>query len=350
VIAFLHGAPAFGAVEEYVMGVVQGLRKRGREVALIYPRVPELARFDELGEVGVRTEPFPAELLGQTPALVRHVRGQVRGLSPRIAHVTDVWPAGTVAARLAGVRRLFLTHHTPELPRTDNRAGRLWSRLGWLARPTIVYTSRADLEHDGRRLLSRRVVPLGIDVERFVSATPTLEHDGPLIGNVARLAPQKGQDTILEAAQAVLTRHPDARVVFAGDGELRGELERRAHALGIADHVDFLGHRADVPGILASLDAFVFPSHFEGLCLAVIEAQAAGVPVVASPVGGIRETVVPGETGYLCRPGDAASLTTAVCRILEAPNEARTLADEARLRARQYTIERMIEETDALYR
>jgi glycosyltransferase involved in cell wall biosynthesis len=349
VIVFLHGAPAFGAVEEYVVAVARGLRERGRDVALIYPRTEGLESFDELSNDGVRTENFPVGLLRSTPRLIGHLRGRLRALEPDIAHVTDVWPAGSIAARLAGAPRLFLTYHTPELPRNDNASGRLWSRLGWLARPTVVYTSHADLERDGRRALKRRVVPLGIDVERFESATPSLERAGPLIGNVARLAAQKGQDTIIDAAPAVLSRHPGARFVFAGDGELRAELERRAAELGVAEHVEFLGHRSDVPQILASLDAFAFPSRFEGLCLAVIEAQVAGVPVVASPVGGIRETVVPGETGYLCAPGDATSLASAICRILEVPGEARALAVEARRRARKYTIERMIAETDALY-
>jgi glycosyltransferase involved in cell wall biosynthesis len=110
-----------------------------------------------------------------------------------------------------------------------------------------------------------------------------------------------------------------------------------------------LGNRSDVPDLLASFDVFAFPSRFEGLCVAVIEAQAAGVPVVATAVGGIRETVVDGETGFLVPVGDAEALADRILRVLEHPDEARRLADEARRRVRAFSEERMVAETLALY-
>ncbi len=95
---------------------------------------------------------------------------------------------------------------------------------------------------------------------------------------------------------------------------------------------------------------FAFPSHFEGLCLAVIEAQAAGVPVVATPVGGIRETVVEGETGYLVPVGDPQALAERISWCLDHAEEARRVAGEARTRvAAQFDVERMVAETLALY-
>ena len=95
---------------------------------------------------------------------------------------------------------------------------------------------------------------------------------------------------------------------------------------------------------------FAFPSRFEGLCLAVIEAQAAGVPVVATPVGGIRETVVEGETGWLVPVGDPQALAERISWCLDHPEEARRVADEARARvAEQFDVERMVAQTLALY-
>jgi glycosyltransferase involved in cell wall biosynthesis len=134
--------------------------------------------------------------------------------------------------------------------------------------------------------------------------------------------------------------------VVAGDGPLRAELEHAAAGLPF----EFTGERDDVPELLAGFDVFAFPSRFEGLCLAVIEAQAAGVPVVATPVGGIRETVVEGETGLLVPVGDAQALADAVSRVLEDSTLARTLAAEARRRARaRFAVERMVAATRALY-
>src|SRR5207245_4136839 len=117
----------------------------------------------------------------------------------------------------------------------------------------------------------------------------------------------------------VRERYPETRFAIAGDGELREELEQRAKELG--EHVAILGNRSDVPDLLASFAVFAYPSRFEGLCLAVIEAQAAGVPVVATPVGGIPENVVDGETGLLVPPRDPAALAAAINRLLEDPGD-----------------------------
>ncbi len=333
-IALLHGAGAWGAVEEYVAAVACAL---GDEAVLIHPGVE---RFEELG---VRTVIVPAGA-SNTVLLTARLTRLLRRLRPSVAHVTDVWPPALVAARLARVPRLIVTHHTPELPRRDNLAGRLWSRLGWAARPEVIYTSESQRAEDGRE--PAHVIALGIDLDRFAGGKPTLPRDGPLVGTVARLAEQKGQRYLLEAASLL----PEARFAIVGDGELRPELEALAAKLGVAERVLFTGARDDVPDLLASFDVFAFPSLFEGLCLAVIEAQAAGIPVVATPVGGIRETVVDGETGLLVPPRDAGALAAAIRRLLDDPDAAARMAAEAKSRVRdQFSVERMVERTLALY-
>ena len=314
-IVLLHGARAHGAVERYVEQIAAAL---GDDGVLVQPH---LHGFDE----------------GSLRELVRILRR----LRPQVAHVMDVWPQALVAARVARVPRVLVTHHTPELPRRDNLAGRAWQRLAWLTRPEVIYTSEADRASDGRR--PSHVIPLGIDLDRFEGARPALEPDGPRVGNVARLAPQKDHRTLIEAARLV----PEAEFVIVGDGELRGELER----LAAGARVRFMGAREDVPELLASFDVFAFPSRFEGLCLAVIEAQAASVPVVATPVGGIRETVVDGETGLLVPTGDPATLAAAIRRLLEDRSAAEKMAAEARRRVRErFSLERMVEATLRLYR
>jgi glycosyltransferase involved in cell wall biosynthesis len=310
VIALLHAARAQGAVERYVDQIAQAL---GDEGVLV--------------DVDAETP---------LPELVRILRR----LRPRIVHTMDVWPQAVLAARLARVPRVLVTHHTPELPRRDNLAGRVWQRLGWLARPEVIYTSEADRARDGRR--PSHVVALGIDLDRFEGARPALRSDRPLVGNVARLAPQKDHRTLIEAARLM----PEAEFVIAGDGKLRAELETQAEG----SNVRLLGARDDVPEVLASLDVFAFPSLFEGLCLAVIEAQAAGVPVVATPVGGIRETVIDGETGLLVPTRDPSAVAAAIRRLLEDRPAAEAMAAEARRRVRErFSVERMIEETLRLY-
>ena len=337
-IVFVHGLRNWGAVEEYVAALVRGLRERGEDVALLYPDDAVLAPFAELGAAGGT---FDLD----APGLTRRLRGELRRLRPSIVHATDVFPQAQLAARLAWVRRLLVTHHTPDLPRRDNLAGRAWQQVGWLTRPEVVYTSETDRTSDARKLRTH-VVPLGIELDRFAGGRRVLE--GRIVGNVARLAEQKGHRDLIAAAPRVVERHPDVRFVVAGDGALRGELEALAAPLG--DRFEFLGERRDVPDLLASFEVFAFPSYFEGLCLAVIEAQAAGVPVVATPVGGIRETVVEGETGWLVPPDDPRALAERILWVLDHPAEAAAAADEARLRVRaRYSERAMVDATLALY-
>jgi glycosyltransferase involved in cell wall biosynthesis len=306
VIALLHRGTAQGAVEHYLDQLASALGEDG---------------------VVVREES------------VRGLVRELRRLRPRVAHVIDVWPQAFVAARLARVPRVLVTHHTPSLPRHDNSRGRLWQRLGWATRPEVIYTSEADREEDGRS--PSHVIPLGIDVERFAGAEPALTADRPIVGTVGRLAGQKDHATLLEAAKLV----PAAQFVLVGDGELRARLEQQA-----SGNVQFTGRRDDIPELLASFDVYAQPSLFEGLCVAVLEAQAAGVPVVATPVGGMRDTVVHEETGLVVQVGDAHALAGAVKRLLDEPELAARLAEEAGRRVRErYTERRMIDETLAFY-
>lgn len=329
-IVYLHQSNVYGAVERYLE---QLLRDADEEAVVVAPTGDGLAPIAELAEL--RAFDPALGTAGRFRMLVR----ELRRARPRLVHVVDVWPLAFLAARVAGVPRVVVTHHTPALPRSDNAVGRVLWRLGWATRPDVIYTSAADRAADGRTGV---VIPLGIDLQRFeVDRRP-----GRIVGTVARLVEQKGIDTLIAAAPAVLESHPDVRFVVVGDGPLRPELERLAQGMP----VEFVGARDDVPEQLARFDVFALPTRFEGLCLAVIEAQAAGVPVVATPVGGIVETVVDGETGLLVPVDDPDALAAAVRRLLDEPALAARLADEARRRARsRFSVEGMVAATRRLY-
>ncbi|MHB8643778.1 MAG: glycosyltransferase family 4 protein [Gaiellaceae bacterium] len=331
-IAYLQQASAWGAVERYLEQLLEGLDE---EAVVIAPRSPELQRL------GAHAELRPIEARS-APARFVHLVRELRRLRPRLVHVVDVWPVALLAARLARVPRVIVTHHTPELPRRENLVGRALWALGWLTRPEVIYTSETDRARDGRP--RGVVIPLGLELDRFdIERRP---HEGRVIGNVARLVEQKDQRLLVEAAPAILGRFPDARFVVVGDGPLRNELERAATGLPF----EFTGERDDVPELLAGFDVFAFPSRFEGLCLAVIEAQAVGIPVVATPVGGIRETVVDGETGLLVPVGDAEALARAVSRLLEEPERGARLAAEAQRRVHShFALANMVHQTFTIY-
>jgi glycosyltransferase involved in cell wall biosynthesis len=138
--------------------------------------------------------------------------------------------------------------------------------------------------------------------------------------------------------------------VIAGEGALRGELERQIAADGLEGKVLLLGQRDDVPDLMASLDVFVLTSTFEGLCLVVCEALALARPVVATPVGGVRQTVLDGETGLLVPVGDTTALAAAIERLLSERDVAARLGEAGRQRVRElYAQERMVDGTTAVY-
>lgn len=172
-----------------------------------------------------------------------------------------------------------------------------------------------------------------------------------LVGNVAHLADHKGQRYLVEAIPTVLRECPQARFVIVGQGELEKPLKQLAHDLGLGDRLIFTGFRADVPAVLEALDLFVMSSHLEGLGTIVLDALAAGKPVVATRAGGIPEMIEDGRHGLLVPPRDPAALGQAILRVLRAPDRAASLAEQGRLRVlEQYSADAMVEGNLAAYR
>jgi glycosyltransferase involved in cell wall biosynthesis len=167
-----------------------------------------------------------------------------------------------------------------------------------------------------------------------------------LVLTVARLDPQKGLPHLLEAAAEV----PEAVFLLAGEGAERAALEAQAARLGLGERLRFLGHRDDIPALLSACDLFVLPSLFEGFPLAVLEASAAGKPVVATAVEGTREAVRHGETGILVPPAAPSALAGAIRDLLsDAPRAAR-IATAAKARAqREFGPEAMARQVHEIY-
>ncbi len=147
----------------------------------------------------------------------------------------------------------------------------------------------------------------GVDTTRFMPRAPTQTSAHALtIGTVSRLSPEKGIEFFIAAANEFAPGHPETRFVIAGDGPERASLQARANAA-----FSFLGAQENIPAVLETFDIFVMPSLAEGFGIAAVEAMACGLPVIASDVGGLREVVVPDETGLLVPPADAAALGNA---------------------------------------
>lgn len=206
-----------------------------------------------------------------------------------------------------------------------------------------------------------RVVPLGFDLAPFAAvdtaarATARRELDipsgVPVICTVGRLTAIKQHRLFLDIVQRTVAAHPDAIALIAGDGELRGELEAYAAALGIADHVRFLGWRRDLATIYGATDVFVLTSRNEGTPVALIEAMACGVPGVSTDVGGVKDVIDSPAVGRLAAFGDADGLAGHVRDLLADAAARSTMGERARQRVLdRYGLARLVSEIAALYR
>jgi glycosyltransferase involved in cell wall biosynthesis len=173
-----------------------------------------------------------------------------------------------------------------------------------------------------------------------------------IIGTVGSLYPQKNHSLFLDMAKIVLERseNKDIKFLIVGKGPLRNELERCSKALNIESNVAFAGEREDVPELLQTMDIFVMTSLYEGLPNAIIEAMAAGLPVIATDVGGNSELVINRETGFLCRSNDAKALAEKVVSLINNEQEAKRMGKNGKKRAlSEFGVERMIRKTENIY-
>lgn len=180
-----------------------------------------------------------------------------------------------------------------------------------------------------------------VDLRRYRSSSDKkalrdhlgLDKDAQIISVIATFKAQKGQRYLIEAAATLVKDFPNMKILFVGDGELRGELEAKTKALNLDNNIEFLGTRQDVPELLAASDMFVLPSLWEGLPMALVEAMASGLPIVATDVSGSKQAVVSGETGILVPPGDVQELSNAINYLLSNPEIGEKMGAAARIRA-----------------
>jgi glycosyltransferase involved in cell wall biosynthesis len=200
------------------------------------------------------------------------------------------------------------------------------------------------------------VVPVGLDLSPYISAGAAtgafraelgVGADTPLVGSVGRLVPIKDHTTLLGAIEWL----PSVHLAIVGDGELRYQLQAESAVRGLTDRVHFVGWRRDLPIVLSDLDAVVLTSRNEGTPVALIEALAAGRPVVATDVGGVRHVVANGTTGLLAPAGDGRAIAERIATLLADPALAARLARAGRSDVvRRFSENRLVEDTRQLYR
>jgi len=280
-----------------------------------------------------------------------------------VVHTHDLWSnlMGVPAARLARVPAIVSSRR--DLAHFDWYQGK---RRHWLRRiqnlSGVVLANAtpirdALISEDRFAPEKLRVIHNGVDTEKFQRAQRDRARLFPDVGNEMLVvlvgnmhSDVKGHPWLIAAAPTVVREFPEVRFVFAGDGELRPTFAAQVAQLGLESTFKFLGRRSDIPEILASCDLAVLPSRAEGLPNAVLEYMAAGLPTIASRVGGNAELVQDGVTGLLVPAENASALAGALLRFLRDPEQARQIANNGqRFAVENFSFERLIREIDELY-
>jgi len=275
-------------------------------------------------------------------------------------HNTQPFFDGTLGALLAGVKTIVHTDHARSFPDKTRYMVAEWlmSQFAYKVVGCSEHTSRQLIKYE--KISRRKIVtiPNGIDESRFQITIDKqqkrselgITKSGPILGVAVRLSEQKGITYLLKAMPAILENHPDVTLVIAGDGDLKNELETEAAALNIADSVIFAGARRDIPELLQLFDIYVMPSLWEGLPMIILEAMAAGCPIVATDVGGNGSAVIDNQTGLLVKPHNSVMLAEAINRLLSQPElRARLTGAAAELFQRQFSAHSMTRRYEKLY-
>jgi glycosyltransferase involved in cell wall biosynthesis len=348
-----ESSTGWGGQENRTLQEAIQMRARGVDVLFACRRGAKLGqRAQELGfpvdEFPMRNSFDPVSTLGLARAFRRHRVDVINTHSGR-----DTLLAGIAARLIPNRPRIVRTRHLI-LPITSKATYSLLpDHVVCVSQAVQNYLASAGVPNS---MMS--TIPTGVDTARFDPAATEatlrdelqLPADAPLIGTVAILRMKKGYLDLIAAIPRVLAAVPDAHFVFAGDGPQRQNIEHALATAGLNERVHLLGLRRDIPQVLKSLDLFVLPTHQEALGTSYIEAQAMGVPVIGTRVGGVPDTMIEGKTGLLVPPHDPPALADAIIALASDPERRRAMGEAGRRRVLdEYTVQRMAERMHALY-
>lgn len=359
---------AIGGTERHLMNLTDGL-DHGR-FDLSFGCLKRSGEFlGDIEALGIPVSEYPVRRLYGFRTLVEELKfcRDLRRQSIEIVHTYNFYPNvfALPTARLTGTPVVIASIRDtgPYLTKWQRIVQRIACRF---AHHILVNADAVKqwLIAEGYAADNITVIRNGLDLSRFPATGPDLAlrdelgvpRDAPIVAMLARLDRQKGAEDFLDAAARVAARVENACFLivggntFASRDDYRRELEARAQRLGLAGRIVFTGFRLDVPRLLSQVAVSVLPSFSEGLSNTLLESMAAGVPVVATRVGGNPEVVEHGATGWLVEPHDPAALAEAILSILDDPDRAAAFSRRARERVlEQFSLQRMVRETESFY-
>jgi glycosyltransferase involved in cell wall biosynthesis len=365
-LKFLHTFD-IGGTERHVVNLAERIDREQFDLSFgcLYKTGPFLKDIERM-QIPIEHYPVPSLRSGRALREGLRCAGRIRSHGIDIVHTYGFYPNmfAIPAASLAGASAIVASIRdtgdicTPKQCRVQKLVCHFADRI--LVNAEAI---RQKLIADGYNGAKIKVIKNGIDLSRFekirdqgrLRSEYRLPANAPLVMLLARLSAIKGIEYFLEAAVITARRFENARFLIVGDLKddpaYRATLKRFADRLGLGRRVIFTGFRLNVAEVLAEATVSVLPSLAEGLSNTLLESMAAGLPIVATRVGGNPEVVEDGATGLLVPPRDASALAQAISRLLAHGEMARRFGDAGRRRvARHFSLERMTQDTEGLYR
>ncbi|MCD6386680.1 glycosyltransferase [Candidatus Sumerlaeota bacterium] len=349
-----------GGIERRIAELLPALKERGHHIEVVCLReYGPLA--EELRSAGIRVELIPLKSRLH-PAGIRKLAQYIRegNFDVLHSHMYRSNVPATIAGKLVRFKGIILAQiHNIDTWETRRQ---LWmDRFLSRWRDGLIAVS----EQVRQEIIQRLRVPPekcfviynGIQIEKYRDVKPVegireslgILPDDFVVIMVARMVAQKNHRLVIDSAPEIIKSVPKVKFLFVGDGRLRPELQEQVRAKGLERHFIFTGTRTDIPQLLKISDVFVLPSFKEGFSNAIVEAMAAGLPVIASRVGGNAEAVIDGSTGILISPYDSSALANAVIRLAKDTSLRQRMSSAGSKRAENFSISEMVRRTESLY-
>ena len=318
---------AIGGLQQVVVNICKTINGEKFDVSVLCLRT--LGEFaSELEEMGINVFQIPQSRKGADYLAFLEIAKLLKQEKIDVVHTHNTQPFtdGTLAALLSGVKTIVHTDHARSFPDKKRYMLAEWVMSNFAFKVVGVsgHTSNNLIKYE--HISPRRIVtiPNGIDGAKFnididkktKRRELQINENGPVIGLGVRLSEQKGIKYLLQAMPEIINSFQDISLVIAGKGELESSLKRQAAALGIEKNVFFIGPRLDMPELLKLFDLYVLPSLWEGLPMVLLEAMAAGCPIVATDVGGNNKAIKNNFNGSLVSAGDPELLATEIVQVL----------------------------------
>jgi glycosyltransferase involved in cell wall biosynthesis len=349
-LLFIDTEKVWRGGQAQLLTLINGLYQRGHKIQLICQ--PQTLLQTRAIELGIPTYPMSIQNDVGFISLIQLIIA-FRRLAPEIVAFNTPRPIliGSLASRFASVNARIVFRRV-NFPLRKNFLTRFKYTWGIDCIVAISESIRLQLEVSGIPSSKIRTIYEGMDLSIYPQ-NPDREKSGSekptVVGTVAHLSPEKGIQYLIEAASLIRDVRRKIRFVVVGDGACLPEIKALTQKKGLGDVFQFAGFHSNTSQFMKTFDIFVLPSLSEGLSSAILEAMATSLPIIATEVGGIPELVKNGDNGLLVAPADPESLSLAIQRLVDNPDESRRMGLRGRNRMEeQFTLERKIEETEQL--